>query len=294
MITRFDHVYSYLKDNDLDACYARFSRAGFLMDERRMRHPKGHLTGFVEMTGTYLEFLSVVDEQEFEREADPENRIFRSNPQPFGIGAVCTDPQLIFDRLAPIYPELKKPYSRGEQGKPEGPVLWTFCPLPHQATPGADVFPLMYHRRQGKKYELKVGPNTIFALGGVWLCSDSIEGRMDVWKRTLKPVTQDFRRLGRDIEFGAQKLSWISEAEYKTNFKDAWTSRSNEVGDICAVRLLAKDLSVAQKFLEKEGFAFLRDGEDQLITAKDANTGYAFVIERSDSEIFLTELNRSI
>lgn len=70
MITHFDHVYSPLRDNDLDGTLNRFRRAGFLVGEDTRRHACGRLTGFAHMTGSYLEFLSVIDEEEFQREAN--------------------------------------------------------------------------------------------------------------------------------------------------------------------------------------------------------------------------------
>jgi hypothetical protein len=86
MITHLDHVYSHLKDNDLEKTLAKYERAGFIANQTKMRHPNGHLNGFVTLTGTYLEFISIVDEADFSKNADSTERALREDPHPYGIG----------------------------------------------------------------------------------------------------------------------------------------------------------------------------------------------------------------
>ena len=256
MITHLDHLYSYLRDNNLETALKRLEAAGFIRVEKNMRHPAGHLNGFVKMTGTYLEFVSIVDEIEFEKDASPEDRLFRKHPQPFAAGAVCTDPQLIFERLSPIYSSLKPPYSRGETHNADSPILWTFCPLPSEATPGAEVFPLKYHSMSGKPYELTMGANSVFGITGLVLCSDQISERMDVWEKTLRSVSWNFKRTENEIEFGVQRLSWLTPAQYEARFLAPWVKLESKCGEISAIKLGVQSLETAKTCLESVGFNF--------------------------------------
>ena len=69
MITHLDHIYSYLKDNNLDDALARFERAGFLPMPDKVRHSLGMLNRFISLTGSYLEFVSIVDDADFQKNA---------------------------------------------------------------------------------------------------------------------------------------------------------------------------------------------------------------------------------
>ena len=292
MITHLDHVYSYLRDNHLDNTLARAERAGFRIAPNKMRHPAGHFNGFTEMTGSYLEFISVVDEAEFDKEATGDDRLFRAEPGPFSSGAVCLDPLQLFLQLKPRYPTLKPPYSRGETGQVDAVIRWTFCPLPVECTPGCDVFPLKYHSRTGKPYDLKVGKNSIYGMTGLVLCTDSVDKDMDSWEKTLSPVTSGFRREANEIQFGVQKLTWITPAEYQDRFGAPWLKRSSPCGSVAAVKLGAASIDTARSFLEPEGFRVAQGNIETATVAKDRNTGFAFMLERGDPEAFLIGLNQ--
>jgi hypothetical protein len=293
MITHLDHIYSYLKDNNLDEALARFGRAGFLIQPEKMRHSLGMLNGFITLTGTYLEFASIVDDADFKKNADPISRLLRKSPHPYGVGAICHDPHLIYDRLSPLYSKIRPPYSRGAADSPDD-IRWTFCPLPYAATPGADVFPLKYHKRKTATYEAKMGPNTIFAIGGFYFCSDTPEMRVDAWEKTLQPVTLDFKREGLEISFGCQKLRWLTRSDRENFFGDTeWDQRTFLGAEICGVRLLAESLPTAKAYLEQAGFQVKQSEELNALITTDANTGFTLVTEEGNSAEFLSSLNKS-
>jgi hypothetical protein len=291
MITHLDHVYSYLKDNNLDDSLARFGRAGFLISPEKRRHTLGMLNGFVILTGTYLEFISIIDDADFQKNADDISRILRKAPHPYGIGAVCLDPQFIYDRLSPIYSKMDAPYSRGAADSPED-IRWTFCPIPLEAAPGAYVFPLKYHKREKPEYEEKKGPNTIFGIGGFYFCSDAPESRIDTWTKTLQSVTPNFKREGFEISFGCQKLRWLTKQERERIFGDkVWDKRTFLDAEICGIRLLAESLTTAKTHLEQGGFQVERSDEWDALIATDPNSAFTLVIEEGNSAQFLASLN---
>jgi hypothetical protein len=112
MLELFDHVFSPLRDNDLDATLARFARAGFLVSPKKVRHPAGRLSGFVHLTSFYLEFLSVVDEVAFGREAAWDEQYFRAHPRPYGFGPLTSDATALHRTLSRQYPEMPPVVSR--------------------------------------------------------------------------------------------------------------------------------------------------------------------------------------
>lgn len=285
MIRRFDHTFSYTRSNDLDATLQRFGRAGFTPLAEKRRHPAGMLTGFLTMTGSYLEFISIVDENEFQREAEEDERIFRNFPRPYAIGAVTNDPERIYSSLRGLFPSMAKPYSRGEAAKPDGPILWTFCGIPDAATPGAHIFSLKYHRARADSYVLKKGPNGVFAVGGFIFCSNDPAATAAKWAETLALITDDLKVDARRLSFGFQRLEWIDPAQYRERFGKTWTTPEGATKDICAVILLATDLGTAESCLVKEGFHVMPGSASAgFDVGPDEETGYAFRVEPGDPE----------
>lgn len=291
MIERFDHTFTFIRSNELDATLGRFVRAGFQRIPEQRRHPAGMLTGFLTLTGTYLEFISVADEDEFQREAESDDRIFRNSPRPFGIGAVTSAPENIYSSLKGLYPSMEKPYSRGEAAKPDGPILWTFCGIPEAATPGAHIFSLKYHQSRADRYAVKKGPNSIFAMGGFIFCAKDPGASANKWAETLGLITKDLKVNGAQLSFGFQRLEWIDPPQYRERFGETWTAPEGSTKEICAVILLAADLGAARACLVKEDFHVM-PGSDALgfDIRPDHETGYAFRIEQGDPERVLAHL----
>ncbi len=234
-----------------------------------------------------------MDEEEFTKEASADDRYFRRNPRPYGVGAITPDPQRVYESLSPRYPEMKVPYSRPFTSDPKGPNLWTFCSLPSRSTPGAEVFSLKYLLRAKDTYELRMGLNTVFAVGGLVFCSETPVERIKVWVETFRDLTPGLSvKKGEGFSFGEQRFRWITPSEYQREFRNPWTIAQSECGDIAAVRLLAKDLNIAQRSFEGAGFATGESqGEPGFLVAPDANSGYAFLVESGDPDRFLTALN---
>lgn len=189
MFTHFDHTFAPLRDNNLDATLARFERAGFLLIPKKVRHPAGRLSGFVQLTSSYLEFLSVVDEGAFAREATSEERYFRAHPRPYGFGALMSDAVSLHRTLSRQFPEMPPVVIRAPVGGEE--LAWSFCLPPPRAFPGAFVFALQYHgNRPGLPLQAQCGPNTIFALGGFVLCSPEPAAAIKTWRSSLREIAR--------------------------------------------------------------------------------------------------------
>jgi hypothetical protein len=289
MFTHFDHTFSPLRDNNLDATLARFERAGFLVIPKKVRHPAGRLSGFVQLTSSYLEFLSVVDERAFAREATWEERYFRAHPRPYGFGALTSDAVSLHRTLSRQFAEMPPVVSRASVGGEE--PAWSFCLPPPRAFPGAFVFALQYHgSRQGVPPQAQCGPNTIFALGGFVLCSSEPAAAIKTWRSTLREIAR-LRAVGPRLRLsGMQDLEWISPTEYRRRFGAVFQRSPGRFGDIAAVKLLCTNVDEACRRLAGEDFKCVRQTRASASFAPDSNTGFTFELIRSQPAKFLRAL----
>lgn len=288
MIKLFDHVFSPVRDNDLDATLARFERAGFLLNPKKVRHPCGRLTGFVQLTESYLEFLSVIDEAEFAREATWVDRFFRTNPHPYGIGALTTRARAIHRALSPHFPEMPPVTTRAPVGR-EKPA-WTFCSMSPRAFAGAFVFALQYHGRRRVKPKLQHGQNTIFALGGFTFCSAEPDRARSTWKRTLERVTR-VTASGPKLRHGAQEVEWISFDEYRQRTRHPYRGGHEHFGGIAGIKLLCSDIGKACRRLVGGGFQCVLESQTNAFFEPDPNTGYTFELIQQGPARFLRSLD---
>jgi hypothetical protein len=165
-----DHVFSPIRDNDLDGTLARFERAGFLINPERVRHRPGRLNGFATLTESYLEFMSVVDEAKFARDATPEERFYRRHPHPSGIGFRTADARALHRKLSRVCSFPPQFLTQAPAGDPARRPAWRICVFPRLEIAGAFAFGIEYLGRRRRR-SLRQGPNTIFALGGVTYCT---------------------------------------------------------------------------------------------------------------------------
>jgi hypothetical protein len=269
----------------LDECLDRYEKAGFTLSPNKMRHPAGHYNGFVKLSGSYLEFISIVDEEEFNREATDDDRYFRNNPKPFAIGATSDNVDNIYEKLVSQYPDLPKTYSRGEAGLNDGPLLWSFLTLPTSVLSGANVFCLKYLKSPSLMYDLKVSNNGTYAVGGFVFCTNDPISRCREWESILTIVADKVSRIDEREIFSAERtLKWISSPKYEDLFKRPWQKSERPCGEIAAVKLLTNDIVLTKISLEKAGFQILRDSNPLLVD--DPGSGFTYWIQEMSTEDF--------
>lgn len=290
MITHFDHVYSPLRDNDLDGTLGRFQRAGFLIGEHKCRHACGRQTGFAHMTGSYLEFLSVVDEAEFQREATVEDRIFRLCPRPYGIGARTNNARGVHRSIKSLHPATPPLMSRPALGSRDARAAWTFTIMARRAFPGANVFAVQYHRRKRETFTpVRQGPNGIFALGGFVFCAEKPVVERARWHDSLNRIAAVAPH-GSRLELGGQQLEWISPAQYRRRMGQPYAATPLSAGGLAAVKLLCANLREACRYLTAEEFSCVRATDTSALFAPDANTGYAFELIQREPSAFVRSM----
>ncbi len=293
MITHFDHINSFLRSNRLQETIDRFKRAGFLDRGYTVRHPAGHLNGFVQLTFGDLEFISIVDEDEFEREASVEDKYFRKVGHPTSIGAVFHQPDQTYIELKKFIPDLSPPYSRGRKDAEDpSAVVWTFLLLPHTAFPGAEIFCVKYHKFVGPAPVLRMGSNSIYGITGYVFCSDCIESDISRWLDLLRPISQEVRRVKNTIEMPIQRLKWITPQEYESIYGKPWVKHPYLCGTIAAVILGADDLKQARSMLSKENFSIALESDEFIQLQTDEETRFTLWIESGSSTEFLEKLTK--
>lgn len=287
MISVFDHVLSPLKDNDLAGNLRRFEQAGFVVPPDQIRHRCGRLTGFARMTGTYLEFMSVVDEDEFRRDAAQADRVLRQDPHPYGVGSVASDPHEVYRRLRPDHPKMLPPATHAAVGDSSRRPRWTIVMLPRPALPGTNLSAIRYHERRPDAFRLRQGPNTVFALGGFVFCTSRGDEHRAAWRTTLARIAHPpIQERGAVLHVGAQQVEWISPEDYWALYGAAFNRMYEDFGALAAVKLLCTDLEVARDSLVRAGFRAVRTS-DRVLFHRDANTGFAFELLRADPDEFI-------
>jgi hypothetical protein len=277
MISHFDHIYCHAPNNELERALKKFNLAGFIISPRKARHPAGHYNGFILLTHSYLELVSIVDEAEFANEADDEEKYFREYPRPFGIGALTVDPDKAYLGIKSLYPDVLPPYSRGEVGVEDPEPLWTFVPIPKESTPGADVFSLKYLRPA--PFEVRSGPNCIYAVGGFYFCTETPEADFQIWSQTLIVSASHLVRHHLELEVGFQKLKWISPQQYKVDFGEDWANAPFHSGKVAAVILYSTNLNTSIDCMQAAGFILSKKSEHEAFFRRDSITGYTLILK---------------
>jgi Glyoxalase-like domain len=281
MLRRFEHVYTYLADNKLEDNLRRFERAGFLVSPNTVRHPKGQKNGFVRLVGGYLELVSVVDENEYQREGSADDKLFRDYPRPFSIGALM-EPQTAYEKLRPCFPKMIPPYTRTELTSRQPPFRWEFCDVPESGTPGAHLFGLKYLSPpiEPRTINVSMGGNSIYGIRGLYFCATNWEEKIEIWENTLRLIHESVKRVNNSLIVGFQQLTWISPETYEKMFGESWSLKNSDNGDICAIHLLAQSNQRAEEVFRSGNFALRSKFQKKyLLVKRDEQTGYCFVIE---------------
>jgi hypothetical protein len=290
MISHFCHIFCHAPQNNLEGALHKFERAGFIISPRRARHPAGHWNGFISLTRSYLELISIIDEAEYDREADASERYFREHPRPYGIGAMTADSKLVHQGLTHVHPHAPPPYSRGETNSTDSKPIWTFIELPPESTPGATVFTTQYHNLAPPQFQY--GKNQIYALGGFWYCSEEPEAAFKSWSKTLTAtadrfeakiqVTAPLSKFSAQLRF--QELHWISPQDYKEHFSREWQPAPVPFGDVAAALLYTSDLNASELCMRDGGFTLVQAKNGYAFFAPDPETGYTFILKEVEPE----------
>lgn len=291
---RFDHFITYSSAVNIDDYLKEYTAQGFLPGESTVRHDPGLRNGFIALGPDYIEFCWVEDEDLF-AEADAEEKELRASPRPFGIGMIADDVNDVHaDWTARGYsvPEVWSKAAR--DASPDTPPAWSFQDFPDGLLPGADCFVLTYHTRpKGVEKNIKIHPNTVFAISGVTFVSTEPEARAMCWRDLLAPGGQVVQSdLGFEASIGPHRALWMTPGTYQSTHGLDWTPASHAHGEIAVLHLFASNLATAKKMIEQSGkqvFSIEVEDHEELLITPDARDGFVFTIRQQSTEIWSQE-----
>ena len=254
MISHFDHAFMFAP-HDAATTVAWLQAAGFLANlEDGVQHAGGQLNVFALLTGSYLEFMTIADEAEFQRSSSPVEQLYRQALRPFGVVAFTNDADEVFAKLEPQCAGLAPVARSAPADAPETP-FWAILKIPEPTVPGVQVSVLQY-LFPIPKASVRCSPNSIYAFGGFWFCSEANEPARVSWLRLLGQLAPEVQVNGNICNVGPQQLRWISPAEHEALLGRVWVPPPSSIGAICALRLLCESKATVEQWLRKAGVEF--------------------------------------
>lgn len=294
---RLDHFITAARVENIDSYLEEYRKAGFLVGERTVKHNPGLRNGFIYFGPEYLEFVWVEDERLFEQGADhamfkPHLRTLRAGYRPFGIGIATDDVRALHDEwvgrgfeLPPVIDGWARDSDRST------PPIWSFQPVPSEATAGALCFGLTYHTApKDAVRKVKIAPNTTYATSGITFVSDEAEARAMSWRDLLAPdAVVSERDGGYQVVVKPHTLRWITPLDYQENYGLSYKPSPHPFGEMAVINVLATDLDVAEEYLAAldRRVSLIPDkatGKDTLLVPPDERDGFALVIAERPAE----------
>ena len=287
-----DHIFSFTQNSSLESELERFKEAGFHKEETTAFHSGGLETGFLRMSGTYLELLTVADEKEFQLNANEGERFFREIAHPYGISFRCKDSKALYDKLDPNssceYMEQTAKESHGAK------VTRQFCVPGVDYSLGALVFTISYsHPSRAplrSRFSETISSNNLLGIGGVYFCDSSIGKAMGIWKNFLDEIKEPYTQTDRAISFGVQSLNWISPDEYRDIFGKPWVELGHKYSSLAAVKLFSSHLGKSKEAILNSSLKLSQDTNSYFSTVPDNKTGFSFFVEERDEQKFLNTI----
>jgi hypothetical protein len=289
-----DHFITYTSASNIDDYIKEYATQGFLPDDTTVRHDPGLRNRFIFLGPEYIEFCWVEDEELFEK-ADEVDKQLRASHRPFGIGMIADDVNAIhadWTALGFSMPEVESKAARDAAS--DAPPAWSFQVVPDELLPGASCFVLTYHKRpKQKENEIKIHPNTIYAIAGVTFVTEEPEAHATRWGTLLAPGERVNRsQLGFDVLFGPHRALWMTAENYKSTYGLEWNPAPHCYGEIAVLHLLASNLVAAKNILEQSGrqvFTIEIDDHEVLLIAPDGRDGFIFSLRQQAVEIWAQE-----
>jgi len=291
---RFDHFITYTSAANIDNYLKEYAMQGFLPEERTVRHDPGLRNGFINLGPEYIEFGWVEDEEQFSR-ADEEEKTLRATPRPCGIGMIAEDVREVHNNWIARGYSVPDVFSKAPRdAPPDTPPRWSFQEIPSELLPGVACFALTYHARPKNEVKnIKIHPNTIYAVLGVTFVSNEAEERATSWRNLLAPNKQIVQSgSSYDVFIEPHMAMWMTPDTYQTTYGLEWSPSPTPYGELAILHLLASDLSIAKSMIEKSGKQVISKdirGIEELLIPPDARDGFIFSIRQQPVEIWLKD-----
>jgi hypothetical protein len=294
MNIHFDHFITYTNAANMDEYLKQYSAQGFAPDDKTVRHAPGLRNGFIWFGPEYIEFCWVEDEALFAK-AGAQEKILRKEPRPFAIGMITRDVQAVHAEWTARGYKLPEVESKAvRDAAPDAPPRWSFQYIPDELLPGASCFALTYHSRpKDEVKQLKIPPNTIYAVSGVSFVTPQAQSRAERWRDLLAPEAKVSQSgYGFTVQVPPHQAEWLTPEAYQAAYQRRWIPRQPPYGDLALLHLLATDLRTVKKMLEASGrptISISHSGEERILIEPDPRDGFAFLVQERPAEPWLQQ-----
>ncbi|MEZ4705056.1 MAG: VOC family protein [Bdellovibrionota bacterium] len=274
------HIKSYLPTGALQKTLELFEDAGFMLAPSHDHPELGLQSHSILLTDGYLEWMTVSDE---ERWADhfQDHGIFRKSPKPFVVAFSSQSINLEDAQAIEVGSTFfTSPYLRHSQ---------RFYSIPTQETPGTKNFLLRYESKDAleQKITLRMGDNSIFALGGLVYCDPEAKQQHQTWNDWVTRLDIPHETKDLSLLFSRYHIDFITAEQYQEWFKQEWKSVGHPDGQLGAICLLAKDLDRAAQHFSIAGFDVAKQDRKRLYVKAHKQMGVAMIIEKSNPKDWL-------
>lgn len=291
----FDHFFSICRDNDLQGTLAHYQKLGMIPDPDITRHGFGNHSGFLLLTGTYIELISFYDKSLWNPKKDPHVTPMVEAGRSYAIALRCADAEKIQQTMIPVFPNSPATFTAGRKDGADTAPIWKFFNFTPEALPGVYCFAVEYLRLATERSRLKprLAPNSLFFLAGFLFCTDDPASRLQSWSKTLGALGEVKKLTPTKIQMGVQEIEWVNAEDYQKKFGVPWKKISSAYGELAAVIVYAEDLQkVADHYLKHAPHIQLTHHLDSLTLSPDPNTSLAFVVYEKKISDLLPKLQR--
>jgi len=291
---QFDHLITYTNASDIDDYLKEYEKQGFIPHEKTVRHEPGLRNGFISIGPEYLEFCWVENEELFAT-ADAVEKLFRSIPHPFGLGIISDDVHDVHNDWTARGYTVPEIWSNSPRDiTPDAPPMWSFQEIPNGLLTGIFSFVMTYHTRpKGAVKNIKIPPNTIYAISGVSFVTKEPESQATSWRDLLAPNEQiNQTENAFHVQIGPHMVMWMTPEYYQLSYGSKWVPSSHSFGELAFIHLFASDLHFAKTMIKQSGrqtFLVKAREVEELLVAPDGQDGFTFIIQQQPVDTWLHE-----
>lgn len=254
---RLDHVLTYLDGTSLAEQLERYRAAGFAVIERTIQHEPGLRNGYFFAGPEYFELCWVEDEARFCQGGHPlAGSAYRQARRPYALGLIHEDVRKLHAAWTAraLSPGQLKEEAPPDEPRDAGP-RWRFLFIADSLTPGARCFAVTYLRRKpGDPVEVRIPPNTTYALEGVTFVAQDPGERAQRWRDLFSPdAPLTLEHEAHRVSLGPHHLTWLAPKMYQEWYGQTWRLAPHAAGELALFHLLATDLGRAAAVLSSAG-----------------------------------------
>ncbi|WP_340611366.1 hypothetical protein [Xenorhabdus bharatensis] len=284
-IALIDHCYSILPTGKRQQVISLLNCSGFSVSADCIEHDGGKESVFVHFTGCYLEFIEVVNQNQFESSCSEAELRASKFGYPYALVAATGNIKNSENKLKKYYQDINdfKYVIPNIPGWDK--AAWAILDIPGRYTPGCYFQIIQYLLRKPSWAEINYGLNNIYGICGFYFCTDTPFEHKEYWYNFLSLMGDCYKSEGNSLSTGIQKLYWLNPDEFHAHFGIKLNLDESRGARLGAVKLFSSDIEVSFNYLKKGGFVIESYTEQGFYTKVDPNLGYALHVVKGNGEI---------